>query len=81
MIYMTTLLRLVSVVFLESYSVACFIISMYIVSKTRQIIRYRETATVRRPQIKQYTASNEGGGGLQNKDKVWSGAPNGRFVK
>ena len=31
---------------------------------TRQIIRYRATATLRRPQIKQYTISNERG--LQN---------------
>ena len=42
--------------------------------RTRQIIRYRATATLRRPQIKQYTASNEGGGVLQNQrehhDKV-----------
>ena len=30
--------------------------------RTRQIIRYRVTATLRRPQIKQNTASNEGGG-------------------
>ena len=29
---------------------------------TRQIIRYRATATLRRPQIKQYTASKEGEG-------------------
>ena len=28
--------------------------------RTRQIIRYRATATLRRPQIKQYTASNAG---------------------
>ena len=35
------------------------------VNRTQQIIRYRETATLRRPQIKQYTASN-GGWGLQN---------------
>ena len=34
-------------------------------SRTRQIIRYQSTATLRRPKIKQYTASNEGGG-LQN---------------
>ena len=32
--------------------------------KTRQIIRYRASATLRRLQIKQYTASKEGGGGL-----------------
>ena len=30
--------------------------------RTRQIIRYRATANLRRPHIKQYTASNEGGG-------------------
>ena len=30
-------------------------------SRTRQIIRYRETATLRRPQIKQNTASKEQG--------------------
>ena len=35
-------------------------------ARTRQIIRYRATATLRRPQIKQYTASKEGVG-LQNK--------------
>ena len=29
--------------------------------QTRQIIRYRATVTLRRPQIKQYIASNEGG--------------------
>ena len=33
--------------------------------RTRQVIRYRATVTLRRLQIKQYTASNEGGG-LQN---------------
>ena len=33
--------------------------------RTRQIILYRATATLRRPQITQCTASNEGGG-LQN---------------
>ena len=32
------------------------------VIRTRQIIRYRATATLRRLQIKQYTAPNEGGG-------------------
>ena len=32
---------------------------------TRQIIRYRATVILRRPQIKKYIASNEGGG-LQN---------------
>ena len=38
------------------------------VYRTRQIIRYRATATLRRLQKRQYTASNEGGGeGLQNK--------------
>ena len=31
----------------------------------QDIIRYRTTAKLRRPQIKRYTASNEGGG-LQN---------------
>ena len=31
-------------------------------TKTRQIIQYRAAATLRRPQIKQYTASNGGGG-------------------
>ena len=30
--------------------------------RTRQIIRYRETATLRRPQIKQYTDSKDEGG-------------------
>ena len=30
-------------------------------ARTRQIIRYRATATLRRPQIKRYTASNEVG--------------------
>ena len=30
-------------------------------TRTGQIIRYRTTATLWRPQIKQYTASNEGG--------------------
>ena len=34
-------------------------------TRTGQIIRYRATATLWRPQIKQYTASNDGGGGLQ----------------
>ena len=33
--------------------------------RTRQIIRYRATATFRRPQIKQNTASKQGGG-LEN---------------
>ena len=33
-------------------------------TRRRRIIRYRATATIRRPQIKQYTASNEEG--LQN---------------
>ena len=31
-------------------------------TRTRQIIRFRATATLRRPHIKQYTVSNEGGG-------------------
>ena len=35
-------------------------------SRTRQIIQYRATATLRRPQIQQHTAQKEGGGGLQN---------------
>ena len=42
--------------------------------RTRQIIRYRATVTLRRPQIKQYTASNEGDtkptGTSNNLDKV-----------
>ena len=52
------------------------------IKEQRQIIRYRATATIRRPQTKQYTASNEGGGVVTkptgksyNIDKVWSGAP------
>ena len=54
-------------------------------SITRQI-RFRVTATLRQPQIKQSTALNEGGctkptGTSYNFDKVWSGAPNGRFGK
>ena len=36
--------------------------NLRLLSRTRQIIRYRATATLWRPQIKQYTASNEGGG-------------------
>ena len=55
--------------------------------RTRQIIRYRATATLRRLQIKQYTASNEGGGDTkptgtsQNFDKVCSGAPFQRYAR
>ena len=30
--------------------------------RTRQIIRYRATATIKRPQINQYIASNKGAG-------------------
>ena len=40
--------------------------SAYSWERTRQIIRYRATATPRRPQIKQCTASKKEGGGLQN---------------
>ena len=40
-------------------------------SRTRQIIRYRATATIRRLQIKQcmYIVSNEGGRGLRNQQE------------
>ena len=34
-------------------------------TRTRQIIRYQATVTLRRPRIKQYATSNEGGG-VQN---------------
>ena len=41
--------------------------------RTRQIIRYRATATIWRPQMKRYTASNEmrggGGEGLPNQQE------------
>ena len=52
----------------------------------RQIIRYRATATLRRPKINQYTASKEGKvtnqtGKLYNFDKVYCDAPNDRFGK
>ena len=58
-------------------------------TRTRQIIRYRATATLRRLQIKQYAASNEarrGGvtkpsGTSDNYDKVRSGSLDGRFGK
>ena len=40
-------------------------------TRTRQIIRYRAKATLRRLQIKQYTTSKEGGGGLR---------PNGNII-
>ena len=43
---------------------------MFKPSRTRQIIRYRATATLRRPQIKQYTASNEGVGGYKTKSDI-----------
>ena len=50
---------------LKERSIRAFIVR-YVVQtvsmRTRQIIRYRATATLRRPQIKQYTASNKGGG-------------------
>ena len=39
------------------------------ITRTRQIIRYRATATLRRPQNKQYSASKWGGGGLQNQQE------------
>ena len=35
--------------------------------RIRQNIRNQATATLRRPQIKQYTAINEGGGGIKPK--------------
>ena len=43
--------------------------------RARQIIRYRETATLRRPQINEFTASYEGGGGgyKTNKKIIWAG--------
>ena len=51
--------------------------------RTKQIIRYRATTTRRRPQIKQYIASNEGATKLTvtsyNLDKVWSGASDNGF--
>ena len=55
--------------------------------RTRQIIRYITTANLRRLKIKQYTASNEGGGYTKpmgtskNFDKVCSGAPDSCFGK
>ena len=36
--------------------------SMHCIVRTRQIIRYRATATLRQPQIKQYSTTKEGGG-------------------
>ena len=38
--------------------------------RTRQIIRYQATATLRRQQIKQYTASNERGGGVTKTNRT-----------
>ena len=60
-----------------------------ILIQQQDIIRNRATATLRRPQIKQYIASNEeaGGGGAKptrtsyNFDEAWSGATDGRFGK
>ena len=39
-------------------------------TRTRQIIRCRVTATLWRPQIKQYTYSNEKGGGVQSQHHI-----------
>ena len=55
-------------------------------ARTTQIIRYRATATLRRPQISNTQPQNKGGftkstGTSYNFDKVWSGAPDGRFGK
>ena len=60
--------------------------TLFICERTRQIIRYRATATLRRPKMKQYTALKWGGfikptGTSYNFDKVSSGAPDGRFGK
>ena len=58
-----------------------------IMRRTRQIIRYQSTATLRRPQIKQHTTSQEEGAGTKptgtsyDFDKVWSGAPDSSFGK
>ena len=64
----------------------CYLFVIYLTAyaiydRTRQIIRYRATATLRRPQIKQYTASKKVGvtkptGTSYNFDKVWSGMVN-----
>ena len=62
-------------------------IDMFNFARTRQIILYRATTTIRRAQIKQYTTSKEEGatkpiGISYNFDKVWSGAvPDGSFGK
>ena len=52
---------------------------------TRQIIRYRATATLRRPQKSNIQPQNRGvtkpTGTSNNFDKVWGGAPDGRFGK
>ena len=56
-----------------------------LITWTRQIIRYRATVTLRRPQIKQYTTSKDGGGvtkptgAAYNFDKVLNGVFDGRF--
>ena len=39
-------------------------------TRSRQIIRYRATATLRQLQIKQYSASNEGGGVSQTNGNI-----------
>ena len=54
-------------------------------TRTREIVRYRATSTLQRPQIKQNTVSNEGRGVTKptgtskHSEKVCSDAPDGRF--
>ena len=56
---------------------------MTVISWTRKIIRYRATATLRRPQIKQWIASKEEGGTQNQREhhiiwlRIWSVAPHG----
>ena len=50
---------------MKSFETLQVLINTRLYARKKQIIRYRATATLRRVQIKQYTASNERGG-LQN---------------
>ena len=85
-VYVSTYTYLISVLF-HTFSSYLAKLQTLKVLRTRQIIRYRATATLWRPQIKQYTVSKERGGGTKptgtsyNLDKEGSGASDGRKYK
>ena len=78
-------IKLISTPSASSYRELILSIPSLSIPRTRQIIRYRATATLRRLQIKQYTASNDGRGYKThgNIPKFWlcSGAPDSCFRK